>query len=97
VLGWARTNSGTLRRLAGQIGALEGLPAAAQQRVDAVQDALGEDDAAALLRPLAAAGRHLPAEHADLARQVRTVADQLDEVRRDVRERRSTGRATPPL
>lgn len=86
VVAWARTNSGALRRLAGQIGALEGLPAAAQQRVEEVQGALAQDDASVLLEPLAAAGPQLPAE---LAGQVRDVTDQLDEVRRDAQDRRT--------
>jgi hypothetical protein len=89
VTAWARDNSGPLRRLAGRIGALEGLPTAAQERVDGVQEALGDDDASALLRPLAAAGPHLDPAHADLARQVRTVTDQLAELRRESAERRT--------
>lgn len=89
VTAWARSNSGPLRRLAGRIGALEGLPASAQERVDVVQEALGDDDASALLHPLAAAGAHLPAAHADLARQVRTVTDRLDRLRRETHEHRS--------
>jgi hypothetical protein len=94
VAAWARRNSGPLRQLAGRIGALEGLPAAAQRQVDVVQVALGDDDASALLHPLAAAGSHLTGTHAELAAQVRTVTDQLDQVRRDTHTQRSadTGR-----
>jgi hypothetical protein len=93
VADWARRNSGTLRRLAGRISALEGLPAAAQRRVDVVQDALGADDASSLLHPLAAAGSHLSGAHAELAEQVRSVTDQLDRVRRDAHSQRAdTGR-----
>jgi hypothetical protein len=92
VAAWARGNSGTLRGLAGRIGALEGLPTAAQHRVDVVQEALGDDDASALLRPLAAAGPHLGAAHADLARQVRTVTEHLDDLRRETSERRTRDR-----
>lgn len=89
VAAWARSNSGTLRRLAGRIGALEGLPTAAQERVAVVQEALGDDDVSALLHPLAAAGPHLDGSHADLARQVRTVTDHLDELRRESAGRRT--------
>jgi hypothetical protein len=89
VAAWARHNSGTLRRLAGRISALEGLPAATQRHVDGVQVALGDDDASALLHPLAAAGSHLTATHAELAEQVRSVTDQLDQVRRDTRSQRA--------
>ena len=89
VAAWARRNSGPLRQLAGRIGALEGLPAAAQRQVDVVQDALGDNDASALLHPLAEAGEHLAGAHAELAEQVRSVTDQLDQVRRDTHSRRS--------
>jgi hypothetical protein len=89
VADWARRNSGTLRRLAGRISALDGLPAAAQQQVDVVQDALGADDASALLHPLAVAGSHLAGAHADLAEQVRNVTDELDRVRRDAHSQRA--------
>jgi cell wall-associated NlpC family hydrolase len=89
VAAWARRNSGSLRQLAGRIGALEGLPAAAQRQVDEVQVALGDDDASALLHPLAEAGSHLTGTHADLAAQVRSVTDQLDQVRRNTHSQRS--------
>jgi hypothetical protein len=93
VADWARRNSGDLRRLAGRIGGLGGLPAAAQRHVDVVQDALGDDDAAALLRPLAAAGSHLAAADAELAAQVRSVTEQVDRVRQDTHSRRATDSA----
>jgi hypothetical protein len=86
---WARRNSGDLRRLAGRISALEGLPAAVQQHVDGVQDALGDDDAAALVGPLAAAGSHLAATDSDLAEQVRSVTHEADRVRQDMHSRRA--------
>ena len=89
VAAWARHNSGTLRQLAGRISALQGLPAATQRHVDGVQVALGDDDASMLLHPLAAAGSHLTATHAELAEQVRSVTDQLDQVRRDTRSQRA--------
>ena len=91
VTAWARSNSGPLRRLAGQIGALEGLPAAAQRRVADVRDALADDDAARLLDPLAGAQDHLRAEHAGLADEVRSVTDRVDRLRRDVSEQHVTG------
>jgi hypothetical protein len=86
---WARRNSGSLRQLAGRISALTGLPPAAQRRIDVVQDALGDDDASALLHPLADAQSHLSRTHADLADQVRTVTDHLDQVRRAAHNRRT--------
>ena len=89
VAAWARRNSGELRRLAGRIGALHGLPAAAQRHVDVVQDALGDDDPAALVHPLAAAGSHLAGADAELAEQVRSVTRQVDRVRQDTHSRRA--------
>jgi hypothetical protein len=89
VAAWARSNSGELRRLAGRISALEGLAAAAQRQVDIVQDALGDDDASALVHPLAAAGSHLAGSDAGLAEQVRSVTDRVDQVRRDTHSRRT--------
>jgi hypothetical protein len=89
VAAWARHNSGTLRQLAGRISALQGLPAATQRHVDGVQVALGDDDASMLLHPLAAAGSHLTAAHVELAEQVRSVTNQLDQVRRDTRSQRA--------
>lgn len=90
VAAWARRNSGELRRLAGQVSAVEGLPTAAQRDIDVVQDALEGDDAADLVHPLAAAGLHLSGADADLAEQVRSVADRVDRVRRDTHGRRAT-------
>lgn len=88
VAAWARENSGTLRRLAGQIGALEGLPASAQERVDLVNDALADNDPASLLSPLAGTHSHLRSTHAELADQVESVGRQTERLRRDVRDRR---------
>ena len=88
VAAWARENSGTLRRLAGRIGALEGLPAPAQERVDLVNEALADDDPAMLLSPLAGTQNHLSATHTELADQVRSVTQQTERLRRDVHDRR---------
>ena len=85
---WARENSGTLRRLAGQIGALEGLSGPAQERVDLLNDALADNDPATLLSPLAGTHSHLRDTHAALADQVESVGRQTERLRRDVRDRR---------
>lgn len=85
---WARENSASLRRLAGQVSAVEGLGDAGQAHVDQVQRALGEDDAAALLTPLADAHAHLRDGHAALADQISTLARQTDQLRQDPRGRR---------
>jgi hypothetical protein len=89
VTAWARRNSGVLRQLAGRISTLEGLPAGAQRRIGVIRDALGDDDASALLHPLAATRADLAADHTDLAEQVRTLTDQLGRIRDDAAERRS--------
>ncbi|WP_218153445.1 MULTISPECIES: HSP18 transcriptional regulator [Amycolatopsis] len=85
---WARRNSGPLRQLAGQIGALEGLDEQAQDRV---QEALADDDAANLLSPLAAARAALEGRHSALAEQVRSITERAQQVRRSTQEQRSSG------
>jgi hypothetical protein len=88
VAGWARDHSASLRRLAGQVSAVEGLGTAGQARVDQVQQALGQDDVAALLTPLADARAHLRADHAALADQINTLTQQTDRLRRTPRRAR---------
>ncbi|WNV87832.1 hypothetical protein [Umezawaea sp. Da 62-37] len=76
---WARDNSATLRSLAGQIGELD----------TSVHHALGEDDAAALLSPLAGAHDHLRATHPDLADRITAIGESTDRVRRDTQTQRT--------
>ncbi|NBH12598.1 HSP18 transcriptional regulator, partial [Amycolatopsis sp. SID8362] len=45
--------------------------------------ALGDDDPATLLPPLAAARPHLTGEHAGLAERVGEIAEHTDQLRRD--------------
>ena len=85
---WARDNAADLRQLAGQISALDDLPAAANGGLAALRRALGTDDAADLLGPLADAHDHLGAGHSALAARVRDVARDTESVRRDIRNRR---------
>lgn len=82
---WARENSASLRRLAGQVSASGGLDTDARARVD---DALATDDPAALLSPLADAGPGLRAEHVALADQIGSMTSQTDQVRQDTQHRR---------
>lgn len=86
---WARQNSASLRELAGQISALVGLASPAQYHVDRVQQALGDDDPAALLPPLADAHPHLAPSHAALAEQINTITAHTEHLRRDTQDRRS--------
>ncbi|WIY01281.1 DUF3156 family protein [Amycolatopsis mongoliensis] len=82
VADWARRNSAILRQLAGRVSALDGLGPAAQASVDRLGAALGDDDPATLLPPLAAARPHLAVEHAGLAAQLGEISEQADRLRR---------------
>ena len=53
VAGWARDNAARLRQLAGQIGALTDLGSGAEADLDVLRTALGHDNVADLLGPLA--------------------------------------------
>jgi hypothetical protein len=88
VRAWARRNSGTLRRLAGRVGALQGLGGQARRHAERVGRALADDDPANLLSPLAEAHAHLPAHHAGLAQEIRAVTEYTERLRRDTHEAR---------
>ncbi|MFI6026863.1 HSP18 transcriptional regulator [Amycolatopsis magusensis] len=77
---WARENSGSLRQLAGQVSAVGGLDSESAVRV---RQALGDDDAAALLSPLAEANQQLQAGHQQLAAEVAAVTEHTARLRRD--------------
>jgi hypothetical protein len=77
VASWARENSGELRKLAGQVSAVTDL------NTERVVEALGDQDPATLLGPLADARKHLAAEHVGLADQIAEVAAQAERLRRD--------------
>lgn len=87
VADWARRNSATLRSLAGQVSALDGL---AGQTAAELGAALGDDDPATLLSPLVAARPHLTGDHAGLAEQVTEITRQTDELRRAAADQRRT-------
>ncbi|MFC9583451.1 HSP18 transcriptional regulator [Streptomyces yangpuensis] len=89
VTAWARDNAADLRRLAGQITALSGLPPGAQAAVDDLNAALGEEDAARLVRPLTDARPHLRREHAALAQRIDALTRHTDQLRRDTHDQRS--------
>ncbi|MET9896241.1 type III effector protein [Streptomyces sp. NPDC006465] len=71
---WARRNAADLRRLAGQITVLTGLPPAARRPLTELHAALAHDDPADLIAPLTAARPHLAAAHPDLAARLDTLA-----------------------
>ncbi|MET9776459.1 type III effector protein [Streptomyces sp. NPDC006367] len=64
---WARENAADLRQLAGQIMAVDTIPSEAR---DSLTRALGGDDAAGLIDPLADTRGHLTADDAELADRV---------------------------
>ncbi len=76
---WARDNSAALRGLAGKVGELDA----------SVHRALGEDDAAALISPLAEAHDHLRATHPELADRIGAVGEHTVRVRRDTQVQRA--------
>jgi hypothetical protein len=78
---WARDNAAKLRRLAAQITALDDLDPASQESVDRVLHALGDDDTATLLAPLAEAGAQLEDTHPKLAGQVTDINVTTDQLR----------------
>ncbi|MEU5262014.1 HSP18 transcriptional regulator [Amycolatopsis sp. NPDC021455] len=80
VADWARRNSAILRQLAGRVSALDGLGPAAQESADRIGAALGHDDPARLLPPLAAARPHLTGA---LAEQLGEISAHTDRLRRD--------------
>jgi len=79
---WARANSAALRRLAGQISALDDLAPDARHDTERLDIALGANDAADLIDPLAGTGRHLGAHH-HLADQVASISAHTDQLRDD--------------
>ncbi|MGK3206927.1 HSP18 transcriptional regulator [Amycolatopsis sp. MEPSY49] len=83
VADWARRNSAILRQLAGRVSALDGLDPAAQKSADRLGAALGDDDPATLLPPLAAARSHLAGDHAGLAKELGEISAETDRLRRD--------------
>jgi hypothetical protein len=81
VVAWARDNAADLRRLAGQVSALDGLDRRTQASVDRVHDALGGSDSSTLLGPLADAGPRLAVNHPALAERITAVEDRTNAIR----------------
>lgn len=85
---WARDNSSTLRQLAGRVSATTGLSESGQASTGQVRTALGSNDAADLLAPLADAREHLLTDHAGLAAEILDVTEMSSAVRRETERRR---------
>ncbi|MCM1974711.1 MULTISPECIES: HSP18 transcriptional regulator [unclassified Streptomyces] len=90
VTAWARDNAADLRRLAGQVTSLIGLPASARDAVDDLNGALADNDAARLVRPLAGTRPHLRPEDAELAARIDALTRHADQLRQDSHDQRNT-------
>ncbi|MGW8374817.1 type III effector protein [Streptomyces sp. ODS28] len=88
VTAWARDNAADLRQLAAAVTALSDLPAATRTPLTR---ALGHDDAARLIEPLARSRGHLAAEHPDLAGRIDALTRQTDRLRHDSDAQRRSG------
>ncbi|MFF9038324.1 type III effector protein [Streptomyces sp. NPDC014892] len=82
VTSWARANAADLRGLAGRIAALTDLPAAARTPVVELTAALANDDAAALIAPLADTHSYLTPGHPEIAAQVDDITRHTTNLRR---------------
>ncbi|MGW9369593.1 HSP18 transcriptional regulator [Streptomyces xanthophaeus] len=90
VSAWARENAADLRRLAGQVTALTGLAASAEDAVGDVNLALADNDAARLVRPLIGTRAHLRPQDAELAERIDTLSRHTDQLRQDTHDQRNT-------
>ncbi|MEU8619544.1 type III effector protein [Streptomyces sp. NPDC048623] len=86
VTDWARDNAADLRQLAGQITALDTLPAALRRDLS---QALADSDPARLLEPLARACTTRPSLPADLVERVNALARRTADLRNESDQRRS--------
>ncbi|MFC9586642.1 HSP18 transcriptional regulator [Streptomyces yangpuensis] len=90
VTAWARDNAADLRRLAGQVTSLTGLPADAEGAVGELNLALAADDAARLVGPLAGTRPHLGPDDADLADRIDAMTRHTDQLRQDSNDQRNS-------
>ncbi|MFD7030198.1 HSP18 transcriptional regulator [Streptomyces sp. NPDC059917] len=90
VTAWARGNAADLRRLAGQVTSLTGLPAGAEDAVGDLNLALADNDAARLVRPLTDTRPHLRPQDAELADRIDALTRHTDQLRQDTHDQRST-------
>lgn len=79
---WAKDHAADLRLLAGQVVAAAETDHASHATAEQVHDALGSNDSAALLEPLADAGSRLSHGHPGLAERILAIGEQTDAVRR---------------
>ncbi|MFB6612649.1 HSP18 transcriptional regulator [Streptomyces sp. NPDC085524] len=87
---WARDNAADLRRLAGQVTSLAGLPATAQSAVGDLNTALADNDAARLVQPLTDSRPHLQRpEDAELADRIDAMTRHTEQLRQDSHDQRN--------
>ncbi|MFE2325413.1 HSP18 transcriptional regulator [Streptomyces sp. NPDC059385] len=87
---WARDNAADLRRLAGQVTSLAGLPATAQGAVGDLNTALTDNDAARLVQPLTDSRPHLQRpEDAELADRIDAMTRHTQQLRQDTHDQRN--------
>ncbi|MFD9520698.1 HSP18 transcriptional regulator [Streptomyces sp. NPDC059979] len=89
VIAWARDNAADLRRLAGQVTSLTGLPPGAEGAIGELNVALAGDDAARLVGPLAGTRPHLGPGEAELADRIDTMTRHTDQLRQDSNDQRN--------
>jgi hypothetical protein len=94
---WAKQNSASLRQLAGQVSGLADLSPKGKRLVEQVRDALGTNNAAGLLSPLADAREYLQAhDNTSLADRIGQVTADVERVRHGAhRNRRSDAGGGP--
>ncbi|MFI5868375.1 hypothetical protein [Streptomyces sp. NPDC051546] len=90
VTAWARDNAADLRRLAGQVTSLTGLPADAESAVGDLNLALGDNDAARLVGPLTDTRRHLRPQDSELAERIDALTQHTEQLRQQAHGQRST-------
>ncbi|MER6443895.1 HSP18 transcriptional regulator [Streptomyces venezuelae] len=89
VTAWARDNAADLRRLAGQVTSLTGLPADAEESVGELNLALADNDAARLVGPLAGTRPHLGPDDTELADRIDAMTRHTDQLRQDSNDQRN--------
>ncbi|WP_042365699.1 hypothetical protein [Streptacidiphilus neutrinimicus] len=87
---WARDNAADLRRLAGQIGALDDLTTSAAPAIERLLDALGDNDPARLLAPLAETRPLLGTDHPKIADRLDALTARTEQLRADSDRQRRT-------
>ncbi|GLX41298.1 hypothetical protein Sros01_73710 [Streptomyces roseochromogenus] len=90
VTAWARDNAADLRRLAGEVTSLTGLPTGAEEAVGALNQALGADDAARLIGPLAGTRPHLGTSDTELAHRIDAMTRHAEQLRQDSNDQRNS-------